>query len=209
MRSRLCGLVLLLGLVTPFAAHAFPITYTWAGTITAVDSGLSGAFSVGGAVSGSMTIDSTTVDFVAGDPTFGSYASNDSYAYVAGGYVATVHSTLVQVTNGAPDRLFVYGTTVTGANVGSYVVQELQLTLEDLQGTAFASDGLPTALSLADFETRTAQLFFFDFGVGGGAAAVTATLTSFTVPEPAGLGGFALAGAALARIRRRGASATP
>jgi hypothetical protein len=190
------------------ASHAVPITYGWTATIFTVSDNLSDFFSVGDALSGSVTLDSQTPD-ESGDPSEGVYSTTEHFTCVIGDQVATIARTEIGVSDGSSGDSFRIDALLEGflLRPGDFFPTNLQMILRDAEGTAFTSDDLPTLAGLAAFEApRDMAVFFYN---GAQSGDVGAHLTSFNgVPEPRALVALGLAGLALAarltRDQRRG-----
>lgn len=185
------------------ASHAVPITYSWTATIFAVSDNLSDFFSVGDAISGSVTLDSETPDESV-DPSQGGYTTTEDFTCVIGDHVATITRTEIGVSDSSSGDTLRIDSLLEGflLRPGDFFPTNSQLILRDADGTALTSDDLPTLAGLAAFEAPRSMAVFFYNGAQSGD--VVANLTSFNgVPEPTALGALSLAGLALAARRMR------
>jgi hypothetical protein len=211
----LSATILLMSL--PITAAAAPVTFTFNGTVTAVNPLLASAFVPGDVLSGLLTYDSELVDTNASS-SVGRYEPVSSLVFTIGSYSATFvnGSGFVNVTNGAPvsDQLG-FRADVTGPTVNGFKPFNLQLGLTDATGTALSSDDLVLAFTTNQF---TLNQFFFTFTNRANPYDLTSGGTNFTgvqgtlsgsagvtaLPEPAQLTllGCALA-SSLLRFRRK------
>jgi hypothetical protein len=178
-------------------ADAALLTFSWTGTVTEVDAPLASAAQIGDPGSGSFQIESTTPDNDA-SATFGDYPGPTNMTITLGGLTAT--SAL-----GTIGGLSVFDFTFdgieldtgpwTGAPVGAFEVTFAALNMEDADATTFASDAIPTSLTLADFEIR---LFRIGYSNGETSAEVRGIVESITVTVPEPAAGALLALGALA-----------
>lgn len=212
-RGFLLGLALLLvcGMVSP--ALAGPITYKFTGTVDSVDAGLAGTFSVGQALTGSYTFESTTPARAGSNSTFAVFDALTALSFSIGGYSASsAGASEIQVDNdpGAPDHDR-YGVVsrasdgLTGPAVGGNALNFFGFRLDDSTNAVF-SDALilPTSLSLSSFDsTPPSRRFFVFFGPITSPQVVSGTITGLAaVPEPGSLA-LGLAGAAGVAAWRR------
>lgn len=201
----------------PITAAAAPVTFTFNGTVTAVNPLLVGTFAPGDVLTGLLTYDSELVDTNASS-SIGRYEPVSSLVFTIGSYSATFvdGSGFVNVTNGAPgsDQLG-FRADVTGPTVNGFKPFNLQLGLTDATGMALSSDDLVLAFTTNQF---TLNQFFFTFTNRTNPYDLTSGGTNFTgvqgtfsgsagitaLPEPAQLTllGCALA-SSLLRFRRK------
>ncbi len=210
--TKLCRLMVVLSLLSSWAAQAVPITYNFGGTVTS--SFLPAQFAVGSSFNGSFTFDSAAVD---ADPnaTVGDYATGFGITATVGGItysnVAGSGSAIVWNNNGGLDR---FDAQVQGVLAGPVLVNAstnlagfspfiLRAVFDDSSQTAFSSDSLPALLNPGAFGSDVFQLSFYQ---GVTQVNVLGTIDSLRlagngtgVPEPAtyalmlfGLGAFAM-----------------
>jgi len=140
----------------------------------------------GGTVTGTFGWDTSVPDNFPGDPTFGEYSNAGFWTgSVTGGpqngAVFNFSPTRVEVNNFPPDYVEVDSTT----SMGTFLI------LIDNTGTVFATDSLPTTLTLSDFDQPIMRLTDEGLGLGSSRQQVTYTFQSITqvggtnpVPEP-------------------------
>lgn len=182
------------------SAHATPVTFQFAGTITQapVDE-VFGDVNFGDAIQGSYTFDSSAIDQIPDAATgsytslapFGMQASIDGHEFLANGFVN------IGVLNSTVDQY-----TVLAESEDASIA--LELFLQDNSGTAFSSDRLP--LSPPQLDAFGQRDFHLDAVFDGNEIQADGQLTSLTTaPEPSpaylALGGLLLA-AGLARSKR-------
>lgn len=190
--------------------HAAQITVNFSGTVSGVSAGVASGFSVGDALSGSYTFESTTPATGSSNSDFAVFNALTGLSFTVNAYAASSNGAPeIQIDDppGGPDR---YGLVarasdgLTGPNVNGLSVFAFGFRLDDSTGTAF-SDALllPTSLSLGDFDSTSFFLFFDGFN-----ELVSGTITGISfvgVPEPALLalfGASVLAAGVVARRRR-------
>lgn len=183
-------------LLAPVAAKAAPVTFSFTGTVTAVDAALAGEFSLGESVVGSYTFESTTPDSDPGDPTLGIYdnAITAFSATFGGDYTVTQGlDNDISVANGPPgnDVYQVFLTNPTAPTVAGLSLGALFLGIGDFESNVFNSDALPlTPPDLAEFDFDISGAIFLDSPINQG---MNFQLTSLTlVPEPSTLAFVAL-----------------
>jgi photosystem II stability/assembly factor-like uncharacterized protein len=189
----------------PAAVEAEPIRVSFAGTVTEIAPQIDdGTFALGDPVSGSFVIESETAD---GEPApeAGSYEDAvGEWAVSFGSYQATASTGLLHLRNGmtpSADEFYVEASPA-GADVAGLPLFRSILDLLDLDFTVFASDAIPTAVPLAEFEHKTVRLEYADPPFS---YPVRAEITSFEyelAPEPGALPSLA-AGALVLGLRRR------
>jgi hypothetical protein len=190
-------------------ARAELVPFQFTGTVDSVDAALAGTFSVGQTLTGSYTIESTTL------PRGGSTSASAVFDALAslqidlGAYsAASSAAPEIQMDNAAADRYAVVARAVdglAGPDVGGLPLNFFGIRLDDSTGAAL-SDALilPTSLNLAAFDSRR---FFIFFGPIASPAIVGGSIdTLAAVPEPGSVSLAALGGltglAYLARRRR-------
>lgn len=219
----IAGAVAGLALVGSSPAAAAPITFTFTGTATFVANTLLSTFSVGNAVSGSFTYDSTLLDTNV-DANTGMYGPLSNLALTIGTYSPTFvnGSGYVRVINGPPgaDQISFVGD-VTGTPAGSVRPYRLSLNLIASSGLPLSSDALPLTLDSSLFPSANLYLSYTNRAnpndittPGTNFTGVQATIAGKTsgrsVPEPAMLTLCAVGVlTALHRRRRQRQSATP
>jgi hypothetical protein len=189
---------------------AAPITFNFTGSVTQVpidDPGTGLAF--GDPITGSFTFESTSVDLIAAANS-GSYQTSgppNGISVLIGAFpFATSDFLAVNISSNLPqDQYGVLGCSVDSSCTGDL---QIQLFLEDLQGTVFASDGLPLLPPpIGSFEARDFHLIAT---IAGNQLQVDGTIDTLTcptcvaVPEPATWLLLAPAFGALRLRRRRG-----
>ncbi len=215
----LCGLFMMFAVLgsvgLPATANAGLFSFSFSGTVDLVDPALAGTFSVGQALTGSYTFESTT------PPRAGSTANNAVFDaltdldFEVGAYSASSSGAPeIQIDNdpGLPfhDRYAVVSRSsdgLAGPAVGGLALNFFGFRLDDSTDTVFSTAlDLPTSLDLDDFDNRQ---FFIFFGPITAPAIVSGTITSLAaVPEPSsatlmGLGLVGVLGAALrTRVRK-------
>lgn len=188
LRRALISSVLCIGV-----AHAAPITFQFSGTVTDDPFGVS---RFGAPISGSFTFDSAALDAIAGAATGGYFSEGAPFGFAAtvdGAEYIAAGPLFIGVVNAGSDEYSVL------ASNGSTT---LELLFEDDSGTAFASDALPTSVSLADFGFRQFRLFGSDAEILGNVETLTSGAGAAPVPEPASVVLFG-AGLLLLPLRRR------
>jgi hypothetical protein len=198
------------GWAAPCAAA--PVTFSFTGSVTETtfvpNDPFAGAIGIGAAFSGSYTFDTTAADSNP-FPTNGSYMwFGAPYQFTAtiGGFTFSTSDVLsVNVANGAADQY----SALACAGGPFCFASTWALFLEDLDGTAFAGDALPSSAPLLSaFETA---LFTYSGVVDDNQVRIVGQLGSLVcsagcdpvgtpVPEP---GTLVLVGTALAALRRR------
>jgi hypothetical protein len=175
----------LIGALAP-AASALTLQIDVTGTVSLVDAPLASQFTVGDAISATAFVDAPATDSNP-DPALGEYgpltlsASFGSYTVTA-----TPISSAVLVANNSVDELRLGTAGLVGASVNGFAPSSLTFRFTDTTATAFASDALPTAPSLAAFDSD--QITFSFVQSGQPVAFVFGDVTSLTtslVPEPA------------------------
>lgn len=202
----LCALTL--GCFGATQAQAELVTYTFTGEVSLVDAGIASEFSVGEAVTGTYTFESTTPDSD-GSANIGSYlnAVTAFSANIGGDYPITLdNSSEIRVRNNNPnDSYSVDITDPMAATVNGLDLSLFSIFVSDPDATVFASDALPVTLpELSEFETVLNVSFFTD----GGSAPLEELNFRLTllqeIPEPSSvaLAAFTLTGLALT-VRQR------
>ena len=164
-------------------AHAVPVTFSFAGSVTNDPFGLS---SFGAPITGSYTFDSTATDAIA-NPNTGSYPSTG----LVFGFAANVDGTDYAV----PGTLTVNIANNIGVDQYGVIATDGTLTLElffeDATQTALATDALAlTPPALGDFASRQFRLFSPDAEFFGSVDVLTCTAGCVngggggTAPEP-------------------------
>lgn len=164
-------------------ASAAPVTFAFTGVVNAfVGSTLIGPFSLGDAVTGNYTFESTMTDL---DPSteFGFYGPLSALNFTIGSYVGTLSGGGgISIRNGVVDE-YRPSASVSGAMVAGLSPSLFQFSFGNFSGTGLSSDALPlTPPSLANFASTNGILLFNDTNrVGFQVTSLTA------VPEPASL----------------------
>lgn len=175
------------------AAAAAPVTFSYSGTITQVsvdpDGPVPGNPTFGTPFSGFYTFDAASVDAIA-SPTSGSYTSPAGAPFgisiqINGVDLFTNSFLNVGVVDGASSDFY----TVLGCESPSCSSLVLELRLQDLNHTVFASDALPlTAPPLAAFELARLILEGFEgdstFEIIGDVTSLTCVDGCGVTPEP-------------------------
>jgi len=205
MKANLFGAVFALALSSVCPAQASTITYTATGLISGVSPALVAQFSVGQAATYTFTYDTGVVDtdpsatsgfypnaLLSGAGLFGSYSFSTGLGFVA--------------VNTAPGGgLIFWANFPTGDPVASLIPIFINLVSNDLSGTLFSSDSIPTLLDLSSFPSipGIGQLrLYFGNGNPPGIHALYVELTALSeTPLPAafplfvtGLGALGLIG---------------
>ena len=197
------------------AAQAATTTLTFGGSVSTVDSALTGTFQPGDAVSITLSYDPSTPDLIPPNP------QRAGYGYISfdlkfGSYsvsFGTQFPNSVGVENDVneslgPSDAFGASAFQTGAgpSVGGLPLQQGFVTLWDFTQTAFSDTSLPASPSFAAFSYRVAGLTFCSnsgCGVGSNMNTVFADISSMnSVPEPASAA-LMLAGVTLVAWRSR------
>ena len=187
-------------------ASASPITFSFQGTLTAVNSALSGTFSVGETIAGSYTFESTTPDIAPGDPNFGGYlGASTNLSFTVDGYSGSFSSSGFNATTVALSfagvDLYQVNIPFTGPLAGTASPDLFALEIQDTDQNAFATDALPLSPpNLALFEVRKITVFFRS-AEGGESLAFVASLNQ--IPEPSTLMLLGLGLAGVGGLRRR------
>ena len=179
------------------AAEAALVTVDYAGIVTSVAPELSGTFSVGDAIGGSYTYDTTAVD-ISPSPAVGSYiavtggaGSIGTYSFTHGvGTVSILDNFVVVCLSGAvPVDCYSVGGNVSAPDVSGSPVTSFGLGFEDTDGVVFGNDSLPPIPPpLSQFEQTQFSLGFeidedrFAFVRG-----TISALSVVSVPEPSTL----------------------
>jgi hypothetical protein len=198
------------GWAAPCAAA--PVTYSFTGSVTQTtfvpNDPFAGAIGIGTAFSGSYTFETTAPDSnpFASNGSYMSFGAPYGFTATIGGFTFATSDVLsINVANGAADQYSVLACAGGPFCFGS----TWSLFLEDLDGTAFASDAQPyPSPLLSAFETA---LFAFSGFVNDNQVQITGQLNSLVcsagcdpvgtpVPEP---GTLILVGTALAALGRR------
>jgi hypothetical protein len=179
-------------LLVSMQANAAIISYNFSGSLSTIsDTGnlLGGAFSVGDVFNGSLSYESDSPDGAASSTYFTSSADVNIISYLNGYTFSSTASASVDL-NSDPNLEYIYF--ISGydsdpfIDLGSNSGRLMTLFLQDLAGSIFANDSLPTNLDLSDTASSTLTLHG-DTGPGGFAFSLKGVLTSLTpsaVPEP-------------------------
>ncbi len=165
-------------------------------------------FVLGEAVTGSYTFDPDTPDSEPANANLGVYAAESFSIVFAGGFSAVnaadaAMNITVNSEGGFGTDYIVDVSGLATPLLADLVLEQVSLFLDDEENTAIASDALPLALDLADFELAVIALSFADPVNPSDFRAVGVELDTLTfIPEPAtaallGLGGLVV-------LRRRG-----
>ncbi len=203
---RLCrSAVLLTAIALAAAVHnvnAVPIEFKFTGTVSSVDDGLGGTFSVGDQVSGIYIFESTTADSN-NLPQRGEYNGTvRSFSFRKGGYAGAAMAGNITVDNDANgfDRYVVtIPSPLTAPAVDGFALGRFALTLSDSTESVFNDDSLPlTPPALAGFDSRLFQLVYTkQVGMTFQIRSVLGNVTSLVIPEPPSLMLFGVAGLSL------------
>ncbi|MFO1091588.1 MAG: VPLPA-CTERM sorting domain-containing protein [Hyphomicrobiales bacterium] len=196
-----------------FVAPADATTINFSGTVT---SG-TGSISNGDTLTGSLTYDETAVARAGSDSQFAYFDAITAFSFSIGGFGSSLSNPTgaseIQIDNnpGVPNHdRFAAISTVAGGFApaqldGVFDLNAFGFRVDDSTDTVF-SDALllPTALSLANFDSGSFFIFFKDSdnSIGG---TIDSLETVSSIPLPAGLPLFAtgLAGLGLATKRRK------
>lgn len=190
----LCGL--LSGGLT--VAAAAPVTFSFTGAVSHVDTGLFPNFNAGQTLSGSYTFESTTSPSPSGNRYNGAITAFNGTLGSYSAVLNTAESNFIAVTNNPGFDRYIVSAPLTPVPAVSGLSLRFRMELIDPSGTVFTNTALPTTPpSLSSFATNRWRLVFDD---GTGTARIRGVLTSLTaVPLPAavilfGAGLVALAG---------------
>lgn len=217
--TRLLVATLAWTLLAASSAHAGFVTHSWTGTVLnlggtgATDPLVTGL--LGQTASYSYTFDDTTTDFSA-DPTYGSYFNAiQTYSFSVGGDTvgpgAVPVSSQVSVWNDNPtyqDRFSAFVST-TGASILGAPLGQINVSMRDTTGTAFASAFLPPVEPNPSLFNSDGWIQFFISTPSGQALVeardleVTNIATPVPVPPSHAIFLLALAGLALSRQREK------
>ena len=202
-RSKLALAVLFGGIFSTTSAQATVIKFSFTGEVTQVNSGvISDATTVGDAITGMASYDTSVAENAPGDPTFSQYANATTMSLTLNGQTWSFGSGFAQVVDRMAPRMdtdfFNIGDQFAS---GPILAGSLSLLLRS-PNTVLTSDALPTASQMLNM-----------FGGGDDTANLTVIandvlnfrLTSGTlIPEPGTLAifGLGLAGLGLAGRRK-------
>lgn len=141
------------------SAIAAPITYNFTGTVFHSDGAFASEAGAGSTITGTYTVELTTVDSNPGDPTLGEYLNiTTSLVFNVGsvsGSSTSNHTVLVANDRSAPsipgtyDSYTVYGGALVsypnGSGGANFFGSDFRLAMADGDGTIFSSDALPTS----------------------------------------------------------------
>jgi len=203
---RLCrSAVLLTAIALAAAVHnanAVPIEFKFTGTVSSVDDGLGGTFSVGDQVSGIYIFESTTADSN-NLPQRGEYNGTvRSFSFRKGGYAGAAMAGNITVdndANGFDPYVVTIPSPLTAPAVDGFALGRFALTLSDSTESVFNNDSLPlTPPALAGFDSRLFQLVYTkQVGMTFQIRSVLGNVTSLVIPEPPSLMLFGIAGLSL------------
>jgi len=181
--------------VTPIAISN-PITFKFTGTVSSIDSQLSGAAQVGDSITGSYTFDPATPDLAPSDPTFGNYVNSTANYWVkAGSFLSTgtgvnfniFHNLVLQTYLRDQYRAALGG---SGPSVNGYAYNGFTLDLLTQAAAppnVITSDALPTTPpSISAFAMNQLRFYFVD--QSNGVYYIIGNLTSLTM-NPATISG--------------------
>jgi hypothetical protein len=137
-------------------ATAAPITYNFTGTVFHSDGAFASEAGIGSTITGSYSVELTSVDANPGDPTLGEYLNiTTSLVFSAGsvsGSSTSNHTVLVANDRTAPsipgtyDAYVVHGSVQANLSGGGGIFgSDFRLAMTDGDGTIFSGDGLPTS----------------------------------------------------------------
>lgn len=197
-----------MGLSAP--AKAAPVTFLFGGQVTGSE--ISAAANVGDILSGSLTFDSSAIDFHPADPGRAAYFPAVTNLTVdTGSYVGAGSSGSVSINDNfsvSPFDRFQARATAISESVGVFTPVTFVVELFDTTASMFSSDALPlTPPSLIDLTYATVSMQFFD-NIRSTFASITAQLDTLTaangssVPAPAA-SALLIVGLALVGLRRK------
>jgi hypothetical protein len=177
--------VLLLMLLVTETVNA-STSYTFSGSVYAVDSTLAGSFSNGQTITGSYTVETTTVGSSGGSDTTFYNSALTSFSATIGGYTVSLGGSnrIDVVNNSSYDRYIVETWAPSGSNVASMPVSYLFFSLDDPSGVVLSNSSLPLSASTLNSFTSKSGVIAFGEGDGNRVTFSVNNITQSPVPIP-------------------------